>query len=47
MKANFGLMPPLAEPVRQKRPRYEAYVSRALQSLETALAESPTGSNAS
>ena len=47
MKANFGLMPPLAEPVRQKRARYEAYVSRALQSLETALAESPTGSNAS
>lgn len=41
MKANFGLMPPLVEPVRQKRPRYEAYVSRALQSLEQALSASP------
>ncbi|MDR0533463.1 MAG: methylenetetrahydrofolate--tRNA-(uracil(54)-C(5))-methyltransferase (FADH(2)-oxidizing) TrmFO [Verrucomicrobiales bacterium] len=29
MKANFGLMPPLAKQVRQKRARYEAYAKRA------------------
>ena len=37
MKANFGLMPPLEPPVREKRPRYRAYASRALHSLEEAL----------
>ena len=37
MKANFGLMPPLEPPVHEKRPRYRAYASRALNSLEEAL----------
>jgi methylenetetrahydrofolate--tRNA-(uracil-5-)-methyltransferase len=34
MKANFGLMPPLSPPVRNKRRRYEAYSRRALASLD-------------
>jgi methylenetetrahydrofolate--tRNA-(uracil-5-)-methyltransferase len=34
MKANFGLMPPLSPPVRNKRRRYEAYARRALASLD-------------
>ncbi|MFL7793688.1 MAG: methylenetetrahydrofolate--tRNA-(uracil(54)-C(5))-methyltransferase (FADH(2)-oxidizing) TrmFO [Anaerolineae bacterium] len=34
MKANFGLMPPLEPPVRNKRKRYQAYAERALESLE-------------
>ena len=34
MKANFGLLPPLDPPVRNKRARYEAYARRALESLE-------------
>ena len=34
MKANFGILPPLASPSRSKRARYEAYVSRALADLE-------------
>jgi methylenetetrahydrofolate--tRNA-(uracil-5-)-methyltransferase len=33
MKANFGLMPPLSPPVRNKRKRYQAYVARALADL--------------
>jgi len=37
MKANFGLMPPLAKRVRQKKARYQAYVARALQDLETVI----------
>jgi methylenetetrahydrofolate--tRNA-(uracil-5-)-methyltransferase len=34
MKANFGLMPPLDPPVRNKRKRYRAYVERALADLD-------------
>jgi len=34
MKANFGILPPLAENVRNKRARYQAYVARALADLE-------------
>ena len=37
MKANFGIMPPLAQPIRNKRARYEAYVARALSDLETTI----------
>lgn len=35
MKANFGLLPPLHPPVRNKRARYQAYSQRALQALKT------------
>ncbi|MGC9359750.1 MAG: methylenetetrahydrofolate--tRNA-(uracil(54)-C(5))-methyltransferase (FADH(2)-oxidizing) TrmFO, partial [Anaerolineae bacterium] len=35
MKPNFGLMPPLAPPVRRKRARYQAYAARAMADLET------------
>ena len=38
MKANFGLLPPLERPVRDKRKRYAAYVARALADLEAYLA---------
>jgi len=34
MKANFGLLPPLAAPVRGRRERYAAYADRALAALE-------------
>lgn len=34
MKANFGLMPPLDPPVRNKHRRYQAYAERALRDLE-------------
>ena len=34
MKANFGLLPPLEPPVRNKRNRDQAYVERALGDLE-------------
>ncbi|MFZ5916311.1 MAG: methylenetetrahydrofolate--tRNA-(uracil(54)-C(5))-methyltransferase (FADH(2)-oxidizing) TrmFO [Chloroflexota bacterium] len=37
MKANFGLLPPLERPVRQKRARYQAYAQRALDALEQFL----------
>ncbi len=40
MKANFGLLPPLDPPVREKRRRYAAYTQRALESLEQFLARS-------
>ncbi len=33
MKANFGLLPPLAPPVRKKRERYAAYARRGLADL--------------
>ncbi len=39
MKANFGLLPPLEPPVRNKRQRYEAYSARALRALEAFLGE--------
>jgi len=34
MKANFGLLPPLSPPVRNRRRRYRAYAERALAVLE-------------
>ena len=34
MKANFGLLPPLVPPVRNKRERYSAYSQRALADLD-------------
>ena len=37
MKANFGLMPPLAQKVRNKKARYEIYVQRALQDLDAII----------
>jgi methylenetetrahydrofolate--tRNA-(uracil-5-)-methyltransferase len=39
MKANFGLMPPLAKRVRRKRERYQAYAQRALTDLQSMLAD--------
>jgi methylenetetrahydrofolate--tRNA-(uracil-5-)-methyltransferase len=35
MKANFGLLPPLSPPVRNKRKRYRAYAERALVDLKS------------
>jgi len=37
MKANFGLMPPLAQKVRHKKARYDAYIQRALQDLDSMI----------
>lgn len=37
MKANFGLLPPLDEPMRNKRVRYQAYAARALNDLAAFL----------
>jgi methylenetetrahydrofolate--tRNA-(uracil-5-)-methyltransferase len=37
MKANFGLLPDLLVPVRNKRKRYQAYATRALADLEAQL----------
>lgn len=37
MGANFGILPPLAEKIRDKRERYAALSQRALRDLETAL----------
>ena len=34
MKANFGLLPSLCPPVRNKRARYHAYARRALTDME-------------
>ena len=39
MKANFGLLPPLQPPVRNKRARYQAYARRALAALDAWRAE--------
>lgn len=38
MKANFGLLPELDQPVRDKRRRYAAYAARSLADLEAAIA---------
>ena len=38
MKANFGIMPPLQPPVRNKRERYSAYAHRALAAMNVSLA---------
>jgi methylenetetrahydrofolate--tRNA-(uracil-5-)-methyltransferase len=43
MKANFGILPPLDPPVRNKRQRYAAYARRALEALETFLLEPQYG----
>ncbi len=37
MGANFGILPPLSEPIRDKRLRYEALARRAMDSLDAAL----------
>jgi methylenetetrahydrofolate--tRNA-(uracil-5-)-methyltransferase len=37
MKANFGLMPPLTEKIRNKQARYQAYVERALADFDTVI----------
>ncbi len=42
MKANFGLMPPLQPPVRNKRERAAAYSARALADLEAFLNSAPS-----
>jgi methylenetetrahydrofolate--tRNA-(uracil-5-)-methyltransferase len=39
MKANFGLLPPLHPPVRNKRARYQAYAGRAMETLERFIAQ--------
>lgn len=39
MGANFGILPPLEEPIRDKRARYAALADRALRSLDNALRE--------
>ena len=41
MKANFGLLPELDPPVREKRRRFATYAERALADLETAIAQRP------
>ena len=38
MKANFGLMPPLENRIKNKRTRYQAYVDRALRDLDQLIA---------
>jgi len=43
MKANFGLLPPLDPPVRNKRARYAAYARRALADLEHYIASNDDG----
>ncbi|MCS6843628.1 MAG: methylenetetrahydrofolate--tRNA-(uracil(54)-C(5))-methyltransferase (FADH(2)-oxidizing) TrmFO [Caldilineales bacterium] len=43
MKANFGLMPPLDESVRNKGARYAAYAERSLHDLEAFMAEHGLG----
>jgi methylenetetrahydrofolate--tRNA-(uracil-5-)-methyltransferase len=46
MKANFGLMPPLAQKIRNKKVRYEAYIQRAQQDLDSIIkAETLTNTN--
>ena len=37
MKANFGILPPLDPPVKNKRSRYDAYAKRALEDLTSYL----------
>jgi methylenetetrahydrofolate--tRNA-(uracil-5-)-methyltransferase len=40
MKANFGLLPPLSPPVRNKRKRYQAYAARSLEDLQSQIPNS-------
>jgi methylenetetrahydrofolate--tRNA-(uracil-5-)-methyltransferase len=37
MKANFGLLPPLSPPVRNKRRRYRAYAERAMGDMKAQI----------
>ncbi|MBI1802800.1 MAG: methylenetetrahydrofolate--tRNA-(uracil(54)-C(5))-methyltransferase (FADH(2)-oxidizing) TrmFO [Chloroflexi bacterium] len=37
MKANFGILPPLVDDIRSKRARHEAFVARALNSMELVM----------
>jgi methylenetetrahydrofolate--tRNA-(uracil-5-)-methyltransferase len=39
MKANFGLMPPLEQKIRQKQARYQAYVERALRDIDRLIVD--------
>jgi methylenetetrahydrofolate--tRNA-(uracil-5-)-methyltransferase len=39
MKANFGLLPELSDPVKEKRLRYQSYSERALDDMRTFLEE--------
>ncbi|MDE0428652.1 MAG: methylenetetrahydrofolate--tRNA-(uracil(54)-C(5))-methyltransferase (FADH(2)-oxidizing) TrmFO [Caldilineaceae bacterium] len=39
MKANMGLLPPLPQPVRNKRQRYATYADRAKQALDSYLCQ--------
>jgi methylenetetrahydrofolate--tRNA-(uracil-5-)-methyltransferase len=41
MKANFGLLPPLDPPVRNKQERRRAYAARAIADLRRAVAGGP------
>jgi methylenetetrahydrofolate--tRNA-(uracil-5-)-methyltransferase len=41
MKANFGILPSLDNPVKNKRERYQAYAARALRDLEATLDQVP------
>jgi methylenetetrahydrofolate--tRNA-(uracil-5-)-methyltransferase len=41
MKANLGLLPPLAVPIRRKRQRQEAMAARALADVASFLAGIP------
>lgn len=43
MKANFGILPGFESPIKNKRQRYAAYSTRALQSLESFLARAEAG----
>jgi methylenetetrahydrofolate--tRNA-(uracil-5-)-methyltransferase len=38
MKANFGILPELDPPVRDKRQRYTAYAARALDAMQKSIA---------
>ena len=37
MKANFGIIPPLENPVKDKRVRYQRYAERALQDMHLSI----------
>lgn len=38
MKANFGILPELSQPIRDKRLRYNVYVERAVHDMQTSIA---------
>ncbi len=37
MKANFGIIPPIDPPIKEKRVRYAAYVARALDAMKASI----------